>query len=121
MGIWNDAQVEPLARIAAVHRRGGAVAGIQLAHAGRKASTDAPWHGGGRLATPTGRLAAGRARAPIPFAEGEPPPTALDAAGIREVIDGFRDAAARARSAPGFGSSRSTRRTATCCTSSSRR
>src|SRR5437763_2680082 len=52
MGIWSDAHVEPLARIARFVEAQGAVAGIQLAHAGRKASTKAPWEGGGPLLTP---------------------------------------------------------------------
>ena len=45
LGIWNDAHVEPLARIVRFVREQGAVAGIQLAHAGRKASTRRPWEG----------------------------------------------------------------------------
>ena len=47
LGIWKDAHVEPLARVARFIKEQGAVAGIQLAHAGRKASTDVPWRGGG--------------------------------------------------------------------------
>ncbi|HEX7769405.1 MAG TPA: oxidoreductase, partial [Dokdonella sp.] len=45
-GIWDDRQRDAWARIAAFIQSQGAVAGIQLAHAGRKASTDAPWRGG---------------------------------------------------------------------------
>ena len=71
---------------------------MQLAHAGRKAGTDAPWRGGGRLAIADGGWQP-VAPSAIPVAEGEAPPTALDAAGIREVIDGFRDAAVRAAGA----------------------
>src|SRR6201989_1536171 len=48
-GIWNDQHVEFLSRIAAYLKDQGAVAGIQLAHAGRKASTRAPFHGGGLI------------------------------------------------------------------------
>src|SRR5512141_2135351 len=47
MGIWSDAHVETLARIAAFLEAHGAVAAIQLAHAGRKASTSRPWEGDG--------------------------------------------------------------------------
>ena len=79
----------------ALDRAGGAVPGMQLAHAGRKAGTDAPWRGGGRLAIADGGWQP-VAPSAIPVAEGEPAPTALDAAGIREVVDGFRDAAVRA-------------------------
>ena len=53
-GIWNDAQAEAWARIARLIEAGGAVPGMQLAHAGRKAGTDAPWRGGGRLAIADG-------------------------------------------------------------------
>jgi 2,4-dienoyl-CoA reductase-like NADH-dependent reductase (Old Yellow Enzyme family) len=49
MGIWSDAHMEPLARIARFVESQGAVPGIQLAHAGRKASCDVPWRGGRRL------------------------------------------------------------------------
>src|SRR5512140_2675074 len=49
LGIWTDAHVAPLARIAAFLEMHGAAAGIQLAHAGRKASTSRPWEGDGRL------------------------------------------------------------------------
>ena len=97
-GIWNDAQAEAWARIAQLIDAGGAVPGIQLAHAGRKAGTDAPWRGGGRLAIADGGWQP-VAPSAIPVAEGEAPPTALDAAGIREVIGGFRDAAERAAGA----------------------
>src|SRR5512142_1812921 len=50
LGLWDDAQVEPLARIARFVAGHGAVPGIQLAHAGRKASTDKPWEGGRPIA-----------------------------------------------------------------------
>src|ERR1041384_2482591 len=53
-GIWSDAQVEPLARINRFVKAQGAVAGIQIAHAGRKASAARPWEGGGHLANDAG-------------------------------------------------------------------
>src|SRR5882724_8948416 len=46
MGIWKDAHIEPLARIARFLRSQGAIAGVQIAHAGRKGSTRVPWEGG---------------------------------------------------------------------------
>src|SRR6201998_799044 len=49
LGIWSEAHIEPLARIAKFIHSQGSVAGIQLAHAGRKASTARPWEGGGKL------------------------------------------------------------------------
>ncbi|MBW8878005.1 MAG: NADH:flavin oxidoreductase/NADH oxidase [Acidobacteria bacterium] len=101
MGIWSDAHVEPLARVARFVHSQGAVAGIQLAHAGRKASTEPPWKGGGPLLTPEegGWTVAGPS--PIPFAEGGPVPVPLDEAGIDEVVAGF-EAAARRALAAGF-------------------
>jgi 2,4-dienoyl-CoA reductase-like NADH-dependent reductase (Old Yellow Enzyme family) len=97
-GIWNDAQAETWSRIAQFIRGQGAAAGIQLAHAGRKASTDAPWHGGGPLDADQGGWTP-VAPSAIAFDEGYPVPTALDAAGIAKVIDDFRAAAHRARDA----------------------
>src|SRR6476620_2876685 len=49
LGIWGEQHVEPLARVARFLARMGAVPGIQLAHAGRKASCRVPWEGGGQL------------------------------------------------------------------------
>src|SRR5215472_10537836 len=49
MGLWSDAHIPPLKRIAAFLRAQGAVPAIQLAHAGRKASMQRPWHGNGPL------------------------------------------------------------------------
>ena len=53
-GIWKDEHIEPLERIARFLREHGAVAGIQLAHAGRKGSTRRPWEGGGTIPEPAG-------------------------------------------------------------------
>lgn len=96
LGIWSDAHVEPLARIARFVSSQGAVAGIQLAHAGRKASTVPPWLGGLPLMTPEegGWTVVGPS--PIPFREGGPVPVELDGAGIDEVIAAFESAARRA-------------------------
>ena len=76
----------------------GAVAGLQLAHAGRKASTAPPWDGGGPVAPAMGGWAA-VAPSPLPFADGYPAPEALDEAGIRGVVTAFAAAARRARAA----------------------
>jgi 2,4-dienoyl-CoA reductase-like NADH-dependent reductase (Old Yellow Enzyme family) len=99
LGIWSDAHVEPLARIARFVHSQGAVAGIQLSHAGRKASTDPPWKGGHPLMTPQdgGWTVAGPS--PIPFAEGGPVPVPLDEAGIDQVVAAFETAARRALTA----------------------
>src|SRR6188472_1436326 len=54
LGIWEDAQIAPLARVVEVIERHGAVAGIQIAHAGRKAGTAPPFHGGRPLSDTEG-------------------------------------------------------------------
>ncbi|WP_026852215.1 NADH:flavin oxidoreductase/NADH oxidase [Geothrix fermentans] len=95
LGLWNEAQAKALARIAHFIASQGAVPGIQLAHAGRKASNPAPWKGGGSIP-----LAAGGwtpvAPSALPFDEGWTVPTALDEPGILAVIEAFMDAARRA-------------------------
>jgi 2,4-dienoyl-CoA reductase-like NADH-dependent reductase (Old Yellow Enzyme family) len=96
--IWNDVQAEAWSRIARFIRGQDAAAGIQLAHAGRKASTDAPWRGGGPLDAEHGGWAP-VAPSAIPFDEGYPVPIALDANGIKKVVNDFRAAAQRAREA----------------------
>src|SRR5262245_375239 len=99
MGIWGEQHVEPLARIARFVHSQGAVAGIQLAHAGRKASCEPPWLGGARLKT---RGAGGWTvvgPSPIPFNEGDPPTVELDEAGISGVVSAFEKAAGRALAA----------------------
>jgi 2,4-dienoyl-CoA reductase-like NADH-dependent reductase (Old Yellow Enzyme family) len=99
LGIWSDEHIEPLARIARFVRSQGAVAGIQLAHAGRKASTAAPWAGGAALKTAGEGGWAVVAPSPIPFSPGDPTPTALDEPGIDGIIDAFETAARRALAA----------------------
>jgi 2,4-dienoyl-CoA reductase-like NADH-dependent reductase (Old Yellow Enzyme family) len=101
LGIWSDEQVEPLARIARFVQGQGAVAGIQLAHAGRKASTAAPWLGGAMLksAAEGGWPVVGPS--PIPFYPDDPAPLALDEQGIAGIVDAF-EAAARRALAAGF-------------------
>jgi 2,4-dienoyl-CoA reductase-like NADH-dependent reductase (Old Yellow Enzyme family) len=54
MGLWSEKHIEPLARIANFVKAHGAVAGIQIAHAGRKASADLPWKGGAHLSDAQG-------------------------------------------------------------------
>jgi 2,4-dienoyl-CoA reductase-like NADH-dependent reductase (Old Yellow Enzyme family) len=97
-GIWNDEQVAAWSRIVSFIRGQGAAAGIQLAHAGRKASTDAPWRGGDPLDAEHGGWTP-VAPSAIPFDEGHPVPIALDANGIAKVVEDFRAAARRAREA----------------------
>jgi 2,4-dienoyl-CoA reductase-like NADH-dependent reductase (Old Yellow Enzyme family) len=96
MGIWGEQHVEPLARIAQFVHSQGAIAGIQLAHAGRKASCEVPWRGGARLQTPDGGGWTVAGPSPIPFKEGDPPPVELDEAGISGIVSAFEQAARRA-------------------------
>ena len=96
-GIWNDAQAAAWQRIAGFIRDQGAAAGIQLAHAGRKASTDVPWRGGNALAADAG---AWTPLAPSAIAfDHYAMPKALDDAGIQKVIADFAASARRAREA----------------------
>jgi len=98
LGLWNDGQIEPLARIVRFVEAHGAVPALQLAHAGRKASVRAPWDGGGPIPlteggwTPVGP-------SPLPFADGHPVPHALDRDGIRGIVAAFAAAARRAAGA----------------------
>jgi 2,4-dienoyl-CoA reductase-like NADH-dependent reductase (Old Yellow Enzyme family) len=101
VGIWSDAHVAPLARIAAFVHGQGAVAGIQLAHAGRKASTAAPWTGGATLKTSAEGGWQVVAPSPVPFYPDDPLPTALDKGAIDGIVDLF-EAAARRALAAGF-------------------
>ncbi|MFJ4966639.1 NADPH dehydrogenase [Streptomyces sp. ADI96-02] len=101
LGIWNDRQVEALRRITGFLADRGTVAGIQLAHAGRKASTDRPWRGGGPLEA-DGAGSEGWptvAPSPLPFADGDPLPAELTTEQIAEVVRQFADAARRALAA----------------------
>jgi len=99
LGIWKEEHIEGLKRITAFIESQGAVAGIQLAHAGRKASHRSPWKGGTAIAPHEEGGWQTVAPSAIPFAEGGPTPLALDEAGIRKVIGDFRAAAERALSA----------------------
>jgi 2,4-dienoyl-CoA reductase-like NADH-dependent reductase (Old Yellow Enzyme family) len=99
LGIWSDEHVEPLARIARFVHSQGAVAGIQLAHAGRKASCDVPWKGGAGLMTPEvgGWPVVGPSA--LAFDKGNPVPKALDEAGIEGIVAAFESATKRALAA----------------------
>lgn len=97
-GIWSDAHADAFAPIVRFLESQGAVAGIQLAHAGRKASTEVPWRGGGVIA---GGPHAWQTLAPsaIPFRAGDPLPHALTVAEIDDVVEQFVRAANLARRA----------------------
>jgi 2,4-dienoyl-CoA reductase-like NADH-dependent reductase (Old Yellow Enzyme family) len=98
LGIWNDAQVEAFRRITRFLASQGTVPAIQLAHAGRKASTDRPWKGG----APVGPEAHGWqpvAPSPLAFDERHPVPDELTTGQIGDVIGDFAAAARRALAA----------------------
>ncbi|QGN32900.1 NADH:flavin oxidoreductase/NADH oxidase [Microlunatus sp. Gsoil 973] len=98
LGIWNDDQVAAFSRITAAVSSHGAVPAIQLAHAGRKASTAQPWRGGGPVGPeqhgwqPVGPSA-------VPFADGYAGPHELADDEIAGVVEEFRAAARRALNA----------------------
>ena len=96
LGLWNDQQIEPLQRITRFIRAQGAVAGIQLAHAGRKASTWRPWLGkqGSIKVEDGGWVPVGPS--PIAFDPRHTVPTQLDESQIQDVIQAFAGAAKRA-------------------------
>lgn len=99
LGLWSEAHIAPLARIATFVKGQGAVPAIQLAHAGRKASMPVPWAaslnalsanaGGWQSVAPTTEL----------FSEGYSTPRALDRAGMDKVIADFAAATRRAETA----------------------
>lgn len=104
VGLWDDAQIAPLKRVADFLHRFGAAAGIQLSHAGFKGSSQRPWEGGIGL---TAKDADARGDEPwepmgvtsAPFDEGWPPPAAMTLADIRTVVGEFEAAARRADAA----------------------
>ncbi len=102
-GLWNDEQQAQMARIAGFLKSQGAVPAIQLAHAGRKASTQRPWLGGGSVdadnALPGEPAWETVAPSAIPFKDGWHTPTALDEAGIEATVRAFADSARRALAA----------------------
>jgi 2,4-dienoyl-CoA reductase-like NADH-dependent reductase (Old Yellow Enzyme family) len=98
LGIWSDAHGEAFSRLVRFIKAQGAAAGIQIAHAGRKASTAGPWEGGGHVNadhggwTPVGP-------SPNPFGPDSQAPHELTSAEIEQLVERFGDAARRAHSA----------------------
>jgi len=87
-GFWSQQHADAFRRIAAFVERNGAVSGIQLAHAGRKASTDVPWRGG-RVIRDGPHSWQTVAPSPIPFRDGEPIPHELTTAEIEAIVEQF--------------------------------
>lgn len=100
LGIWKDAHVEQLARVAAFCNQHGAAWGTQLAHAGRKGSTKAPWIGQGAAPVTEGGWTP-VAPGTDAFDPSYPVPLALDEAGILEIVRAFAEAAQRTLAAGG--------------------
>jgi 2,4-dienoyl-CoA reductase-like NADH-dependent reductase (Old Yellow Enzyme family) len=94
LGIWKDEHIEKLKQITSFIESQGSVAGIQLAHAGRKASTHAPWKGHGLISPENGGWKTVSA-SPIAFSDHYDTPEALDLTGIQKVISDFALAAER--------------------------
>ncbi|MBX0323911.1 NADH:flavin oxidoreductase/NADH oxidase [Halomicroarcula sp. F13] len=101
LGIWSDEHAAALEPVTEFARGQGSVPAIQLAHAGRKASTSRPWDGHDPLQPEEGGWeTVGPSGEPWPYEDGEAPPTEkLDQDGIEGVIRSFRAAAERARDA----------------------
>lgn len=95
LGIYRDEHTEKLKNIVAFIHEQGAVAGIQLAHAGRKASCSAPWNGGRQLDQHNGGWQP-VAPSPLAFHPGDQLPRELDQQGIQKVINDFKTATQRA-------------------------
>jgi 2,4-dienoyl-CoA reductase-like NADH-dependent reductase (Old Yellow Enzyme family) len=95
LGIWKDDHIEFLKRINSFIASQNALSGIQLAHAGRKASHKVPWEGGHALTETEGSWQT-VAPSPVPFKEGEPIPKELAKEDIQKIKNDFRNAAIRA-------------------------
>ncbi len=96
LGIWSDAHIEPLQRAFSFIAQQGSVPGIQLAHAGRKASTSEPWKGGQPVGPEDGGWCPIYAPSAIAFAESFQVPQALTVSQISAVVQAFASAAQRA-------------------------
>ncbi len=104
LGLWEDGQIEALVPVTRFLAAEGAVPGLQLGHAGRKASERRPWHGetpvsaedeAERGESPWTAIAP----SPLPYAEGWPTPLEMNEADIERVIQAFGAAARRAAEA----------------------
>jgi 2,4-dienoyl-CoA reductase-like NADH-dependent reductase (Old Yellow Enzyme family) len=96
LGIWSDGHIEMLTRIVSFIHEQGSIAGMQLAHAGRKASTHRPWDGHGAIPETDGGWTKVVAPSALAFADTYPMPQALTLDGIQEVVAAFSAAARRA-------------------------
>src|SRR5882724_1022021 len=95
LGIWKNAHIDKLKNVVSFIHAHGAVAGVQLAHAGRKASCHTPWNGGHKLKKEEGGWQQ-VAPSAIPFNPADEAPEALTIEGIQKVVADFKAAAERA-------------------------
>ena len=98
MGLWRDEQIEPLQRITSFIKEHGSVAGIQLAHAGRKASMNSSWKGGTQVVESDGGWIP-MAPSAIPYNDGYPVPEEMTIQDIAQVRNDFKNSAIRALTA----------------------
>jgi len=98
MGLWKDEQIEPLQIITSFIKKHCSIPGIQLAHAGRKASMNSSWKGGKRVEESDGGWIP-QAPSAIPFSEGYQVPEVMSKQDIGEVRNDFKTSALRALSA----------------------
>ena len=96
LGIWKDEHLTELKKIVGFIHQNGSVAGVQLAHAGRKASHQSPWKGG--MLIPSHEPEGWQTVAPsaIPYKEGTEAPMVLDEDGLAKVVSDFKEATRRA-------------------------
>lgn len=94
LGIWSDGHVPVLKRITSFIHQQGSIAGIQLAHAGRKASFDVPWNGGKQILEKDGGWKT-VAPSAIPFNDHDEPPVALTSNDIEKIKADFKSATLR--------------------------
>lgn len=99
LGIWKDEQIEPLTRIVEFMKQHGSRTGIQLAHAGRKASTAVPWKGGNPVSPEEGGWSPIFGPSAIPFSDGYQAPQELSVHQIRGLVQAFVAAAKRSLAA----------------------
>lgn len=95
IGLWKDEHIDKLTQITNFIHTNGAIAGVQLAHAGRKASTGSPWKGNRNIPQHNGGWQT-VSSTNIPFYDGDEAPMPLTVDGISKVIDDFKQAAMRA-------------------------
>ena len=99
VGLWSDAHIESLARVTRIVRENGAVPGVQLAHAGRKASTARPWEGGKPILPDQENGWQVIGPSPIPYSSESGVPAEMSLEDIQTVQVAFRSAAIRAQAA----------------------